>query len=161
MIKKLVVTLTLVANISTAHAQQPAAKAPAISGVARADFVGLVDKEFAAIDADKDGKATAAEIEKFRQAKLEERARQINAARFNELDKDKNGSLSLLEFAALAPQQPRVNAKPLVTRFDRNKDGLVSREEYKNGSLDDFNRRDVNNDGVLSPVEARAKDMNK
>lgn len=155
--KKLWVIIALVANVSVAHAQQPAANAEPVRGVPRADFVGLIDKEFAAMDTNKDGKVTSAEIEQFRQAKLDERARQANAARFNQLDKDKNSYLSLEEFSALVRPQPRVNAKPLVTRFDRNKDGMVSREEYRNGSLDDFNNRDVNKDGVLSPVEARAR----
>lgn len=149
MTKMMYVALALVA-------QQPASKAVPAAGVSRADFAGRIDQEFAAMDANKDGKVTSAEIEQFRQARLDERVRQANAARFNQLDKDKNGYLSQQEFAALIGTTPRINAKPLVTRFDKNKDGALTREEYRVGSLGDFERRDVNKDGMLAPDETRA-----
>ncbi len=157
MTKMMYVALALVVNGSAAMAQQQTSKSVPVAGVSRADFAGRVDQEFAAIDANKDGKVTFTEIEQFRQARLDERARQANAARFNQLDKDKNGYLSQQEFAALIGKPPRINAKPLVTRFDKNKDGLLTREEYRGGSLGDFERRDVNKDGMLAPDEARAQ----
>lgn len=155
MTKMIYVALALVVNGSPAMTQQPASKAVPVAGVSWADFAGRVDQEFAAIDANKDGKVTSAEIEQLRRARLDERGRQANAARFNQLDKDKNGSLSQQEFAAMIGTSPRINAKPLVTRFDKNKDGALTREEYRVGSLGDFERRDVNKDGMLAPDEVR------
>lgn len=157
MTKMMYVALALVVNGSAAMAQQQTSKSVPVAGVSRADFAGRVDKEFAAMDVNKDGKLATAEIEQYRQAKLEERARRVNAARFTQLDKDKNGYLSSQEFAALVGTPPRINGKPLVTRFDRNKDGVLTREEYRDGSLGDFERRDVNKDGILAPGEARAQ----
>ena len=45
--------------------------------------------------------------------------------------------------------------KGFIQDFDRNKDGVVSREEFS-GPVDIFNRLDINRDGVVTKEEAKA-----
>lgn len=124
--------------------------------VARAEFVTRVEKEFTDTDLDKNGTLSAEEIASFRRTRRAERAQQANATRFSQLDQDKNGALDRREFAALTPQAPEFSAVPLVSRFDVDKDGILSLDEYRAGSLVDFERWDTDKDGKLNPAEVKA-----
>ena len=52
---------------------------------------------------------------------------------------------------------PGVKVPDWFTKLDRNQDGDLSRTEFP-GSAKDFNRLDLNGDGLISPEEAKAAD---
>ena len=49
--------------------------------------------------------------------------------------------------------QPVDTAQAMLDRMDRNMDGMISFEEYRNAMIRRFGARDVNNDGVLEGDE--------
>ena len=76
---------------------------------------------FDEIDADKDGKITAAELEAHR------------AARFAAADANKDGSLSAEELVAMheaaRAERQLARSTDMIARFDTNGDGLLSADE--------------------------------
>ena len=50
----------------------------------------------------------------------------------------------------------RLALRQLLAKFDANKNGTVSADEFRAPDLAKFNRADTNRDGVVSPAEARA-----
>jgi Ca2+-binding EF-hand superfamily protein len=107
-------------------------------------------ERFDAIDADKDGKVTEAEIAAFR------------AARFTAADLDKNGSLSAEELSAMqmAEMQTRMGqrASKMIERLDGNADGQLSAEEFAEmgQKKSPFERADADGDGAVSKAEVEA-----
>jgi len=156
---QLLLTVLLVTAASPALPQ--AANAPkGPQPVSRTVYMSRVDKSFSEIDANKDAYADRAEIEaaeaKVIAARKEQALKQREAA-FREMDKDKNGSLTLQEFnAATAAQLPKANATPMLNRLDTNKDGKVSIVENRAPYSARFDRLDTNKDGILS-VEEQTK----
>ena len=64
--------------------------------------------------------------------------------------------LGTLAANAASPQpadQPVDTAKAMLDRMDRNMDGKISLEEYRNAMVRRFGARDVNADGVLEGDE--------
>jgi Ca2+-binding EF-hand superfamily protein len=55
--------------------------------------------------------------------------------------------------ANAANPQPVDTAKAMLDRMDRNMDGKISFEEYRNAMVRRFGARDVNDDGVLEGNE--------
>ena len=53
----------------------------------------------------------------------------------------------------LPADQPVDTAKAMLDRMDRNVDGNISFEEYRNAMIRRFGARDANNDGVLAGEE--------
>lgn len=109
--------------------------------------------DFAAVDADKDGKITPAEMEAHRAA-------EITAA-----DTDGDGLLDPTELAALHLKQMSARgdemAQRMLTRLDSDEDGKLSLAEMQARSPGQrmFDRLDADNDGALSEAEiAAAKD---
>ncbi len=106
--------------------------------------------DFAAIDADKDGKITKAEVEAHR------------AARVVALDADKDGKLSAAELKAQAMERAGARADDMVARMierhDTDGDGLISVAEMAAGPspLSVFDRIDSDKDGAISVEEAEA-----
>lgn len=145
-----------------ATSQRPAQPAPTAAAprtppppMAKAAFLANVDKEFEAMDTNKDKKLTKAEIEQFRVRQIATRRQQQNRALFAQLDIDKNGYLSAQEFERVAGPSPTVNVQPLMDKIDANKDQQVTPAEYRAGASADFDRLDTNRDGALSSAEAR------
>jgi Ca2+-binding EF-hand superfamily protein len=107
-------------------------------------------ERFEAMDADKDGKVTEAEIAAY------------HAARFAAADADGNGSLSAEELTAmqLARMQDRMadRSARMIERLDANADGQLSAEEMaKMGERKSpFERADADGDGGVTMEEARA-----
>jgi len=138
---------------------QAAAKGP--QPVSRAVYMSRIDNGFSTIDTNKDGFTDRAEIEAAESRLANNRKSQQLKQRetaFRQLDKDKNGSLSLQEFnSALAAKEPKPNATPRITRLDSNKDGKVSMAENRVPAAAQFDRLDSNKDGVLSVEEQRAR----
>lgn len=150
-----------------ALAQQPAAPAPAAQArpapaaassrpVPRAQFIADMDAQFKRLDTNGDGVATRLEIETNQQRVLAARAVQRNRQLFALLDKDRSGQLSAAEFAALAATPPPVNAGPILTTWDLNKDGKVALVEFRSATQANFDRMDTDRDGIVSVAEMRA-----
>lgn len=63
------------------------------------------------------------------------------------------GSLSAGAATNQPADQPVDTAQAMLDRMDRNMDGKISFEEYRNAMIRRFGARDVNNDGVLEGNE--------
>ena len=106
--------------------------------------------DFAAIDADKDGRITKAEVEAFR------------AARVAAADADKDGKLSPVELKAQMMARAGARADEMIARMverhDSDGDGLISAAELAAGPapMDIFDRIDRDKDGAISAAEAAA-----
>jgi hypothetical protein len=106
-------------------------------------------QEFDLIDADKDGKITAAELAAHRQA------------RFTAADTDANGSLNAEELTAfhvaqMAEKMAERTAK-MLQWMDTNGDGGLSVDEMPDGpSPRHLARLDADGDGAISKAEAEA-----
>ena len=154
------VPLALIAAATPAALLAQSAAAP--QTVTRAQLTARLDADYADLDADKDGKASRAEIEKRiareTAAELAELAKRRTDS-FNKLDTNKDGSISKAEFEAgvSLPKAPPVNATPVLTRFDTNKDGSITLAEYRAPTLTNFQQLDTNKDGTLSPAEQQAR----
>lgn len=63
------------------------------------------------------------------------------------------GALSAGAATTQPAGQPVDTAQAMLDRMDRNMDGMISFEEYRNAMIRRFGARDVNNDGVLEGDE--------
>jgi hypothetical protein len=115
-----------------------------------------MDSQFRAIDVDKNGQLTRAEIEQNLQQAAVAEARARNRAQFAGLDTNKNGQLSPAEFAKLTPPTAAANAGPMLAREDSNRDSQISLVEHRSATLGNFDRVDTDKDGVVTPVEMKA-----
>ncbi len=106
--------------------------------------------DFAAVDADKDGKITQAEIDTYR------------AAQTKALDLDGDGLMSAEELTAMQMKgvQARVEqrVKAMIDRMDGDKDGKLSAAELAQRPVPAmmFDRLDADKDGALSEAEIAA-----
>lgn len=132
-----------------------AATAQSAAPIPRATFLTVMDDEFRKMDADKSGQVTRAEIEAFERAVAVAEAQARNRAMFAQLDTDRNGQISLAEFARVTPSVP-LNAQPVIAEYDGNRDGQVSQVEYRTVKLGRFDRIDADKDGIASIAEQRA-----
>ncbi|MEO8142228.1 MAG: EF-hand domain-containing protein [Sphingomicrobium sp.] len=135
---------------------QTAAQAPSSNNVPRADYIATMDVEYSKMDGDKNGKVTRAEIETFDRGVALGQARARAQALFAQLDVDRNGQLSLVEFGKTVSGSPQVDGRPLLNKFDINKDGSVSLIEHRAGKLAYFDQIDSDKDGVVTVVEMKA-----
>jgi Ca2+-binding EF-hand superfamily protein len=102
--------------------------------------------QFDAIDADKDGKITQAELAAHR------------AAEFAATDTNGDGSLSADELSArmLAEMLARHSAR-MIENMDDDGNGVLSEAEMGEGPMaGNFARIDTDNDGAISKAEAQA-----
>lgn len=157
---KLLLTLFLASAASPALPQSGAATQPkGPQPVSRVVYMSRVDSAFGAVDTNKDGYTDRAEIEAAEGKALAARKAQMlkqREASFRQMDKDKNGSLSLQEFnAAAMGQAPKADATARLKRLDTNKDGKISMVESRAPAEAQFARLDANKDGVLSVEEQR------
>jgi Ca2+-binding EF-hand superfamily protein len=123
----------------------------------RADFVVRMDAEFSRLDRDGSRVLLPEEIEAVQRDAARAEALRQNQQVFVGLDKDANGMLDPQEFAALAnPDAIPVNATPLMTQFDTDRDGAVTLVEHRIVTQGNFDRIDTDRDGVVTPLEMRA-----
>jgi Ca2+-binding EF-hand superfamily protein len=158
----LLLTLILVSMASPALPQAGSAnQAKGPQPVSRTVYMSRADSVFASADTNKDGFTDRAEIEAAEGKALAARKAQLlkqREASFRQMDKDKNGSLSLAEFnSAMAAQSPKADATPRLNRLDTNKDGKISAAENRAPAEAQFARLDTNKDGILSVEEQRRR----
>ena len=142
--------LPAMAPATTAKLTSP----PQIGGdLARAAFIPLMDSDFKQRDFDNDGKVTRAEIEKFEKQRNLIQAQKDNRVLFLQLDTDRNGVVTPSEFTALIPPPGFPDVSKIMQRFDSNRDQIISLIEYRVATLSNFDKLDVDKDGVLSILE--------
>ena len=124
--------------------------------LARADYLRLMDQEFAAYDADRDGVVTSAEVAAKLQQDLQMQALQANRQLFAQLDTNQDGMLSLQEFAALAATGQRADPSQFMGRVDLDGDGNVTQVEHRRVMLGAFDAIDTNLDGIVTAAELAA-----
>jgi hypothetical protein len=119
-------TAFLLASATPVLAQAASAPAQGPQPITKTAFMQRIDSAFVSVDANKDGFTDRAELESA-EAKAMAGRKQLmlreREAAFRKLDADKNGSLTLQEFNAVAAAQalPTADAAPLLNRFDSNK----------------------------------------
>lgn len=137
----------------TARPAVPTKPAVAVPDLPRADFIALMDADFKKRDLDGNGKATRAEVEEFTKRTATAVAEEQNRDLFQRLDIDKNGVITPAEFAGLIPAPKFVDVSAEMTRFDGNRDQIITLVEYRTATLANFDRLDVDKDGNLSAAE--------
>lgn len=147
----LLAALGIAAGASSANAQQAAPQQ-----VSRAAFTANADTQFRAMDANKDGVLSRAEIEQFQRTLFLNTARAQNRAVFVKLDTNHDGQLSAAEFAQLVPANATVNPNAMLAQMDTNHDGQISRAEHSAASAAAFQKADTNHDGIVTQAELRA-----
>lgn len=159
----IIVALLASASATASQAMQgapPAAQSP--QPVSRTAFMQTVDSAFVAVDANRDGFADKAEIEAAESRVFAARKAQLireREAAFRRLDADKNGTLTLQEFNAMAAATPlpKPNAAAILAQLDTNRDGKVSLAENRVPAIARFDRADTNKDGTISAAEQKAR----
>ena len=120
----------------------------------RADVQKQADQNFDKGDANNDGFLSRPEVQN-----MAVRAAQPLVAKmeqeFSQMDRDKNGQVSLEEFKAAATAKLAGNSAGALDRLDKNKDGKVSPAEFRAPIMALFDRADANKDGKVTPEEAR------
>jgi len=144
-----------------------AAQAPrpsdAPAPIPRASFIATMDGEYRKLDGNKDGIVTKAELEASQQRAMADKLSQQARALFARFDTDRNGQLSLAEFAVATRggAQAKPDVAGMMTRLDANRDNQVSLVEYRTITLTGFDRMDTDKDGVVSIAEQRAGGIGK
>ena len=71
-------------------------------------------------------------------------------ARFTEMDANGDGFIDAAELQTIAGERAQLWTKRFLARFDENKDGKVSRDEFDRFAKERFTSLDVNGDGKIS-----------
>ena len=166
MINRHFVTAFLLASAAPAVAQAGSTPGQGPQPLSKVTFMQRIDSAFVAVDSNKDGFADRAELVAAenkglaarKQAFLKERE-----AAFRRMDTDKNGTLTLQEFNAVASAQalPKADIAALLSKMDTNKDGKISLAENRAPAMAQFDRADANKDGSVSEAEAKAAEAKR
>ena len=161
-------TAALIATLPATALAQEAAKPQArpaaeeAQPVTRLELSDKLNADYADLDADKDGKVTGDEIKARLVRKAEADVAALKKARddaFAKLDSNSDGNISKAEFEAKAPLPAIKDATEMatsnLTRFDADKDGSVTQDEFRKPTLTNFDKMDLNKDGTLSVAEQK------
>ena len=100
---------------------------------------------FADADTNRDGQITLAEFQASR------------AARFDRLDRDRDGVIRMQDFPRIALRGDRgADLERMISAADRNRDGALPRQEMLASPPVAFAMADANDDGVLTAAERDA-----
>ena len=147
---------TFMATAMLAVSLGSAAGAQGNGNVPRSTYITTMDQEYGKMDADKNGKVTRLEVEAFERGAALGQARARAQAKFAELDTDRNGQISPVEFNKLITGTPPADGRPLLAKLDLNKDGAISLIEHRAGKLSYFDQIDTDKDGVVTVAEMKA-----
>jgi hypothetical protein len=127
--------------------------------VTRAAVAAKLDSAFAAADTNHDGFLSVAEVQALENSELQKVQAALRAraeAQFKALDTNKDGQLSFQEFAAATPNVKATDTPAsLVQKLDTNHDGKISMAEFRAQRLAQFDKADLNHDGIVTPDEER------
>jgi Ca2+-binding EF-hand superfamily protein len=144
---KLGMTLLLLAGTATGQD----------GSISRARFIADMDAQFRAMDSDRNGQLSGAEIEASQRAQASSDASKRNRTLFALLDVDKDGKLTAEEFDRFNNPPPNTaNAAPVLARMDGNRDRQVSAAEHRAAMLANFDRLDTDHNGIVSGAEMKA-----
>lgn len=136
----------IIAGVATAAAAQPGqgqgqghGRRDGAERGGQAERIAHVDAMFRMLDADRDGRITAAEVDARRKA------------RFAAADADGDAKLSLAEFDAM---RRAMETERMFARLDVDADGFVGDAEVAAREPRMLNRLDADNDGVVTRDEA-------
>ena len=151
------VTLTVPALSQTSP---PRPAQAAVEPLSRSTYMQQLDDAFALADLNHDGFADRSELEVSEsKASAARRARALRGreAAFRRLDTNKDGLLTIEEFHSVATAAPLPKPDPtrLLKLLDTNRDGRISLVENRALNLAEFDKTDINRDGILSPEEQR------
>ena len=153
---KAMAVLLMASAPATLVAQEAAAPAAA-EPLTRQTFIAQMDAEFQRLDSDGNGMVVPEEITTSQQRSAQAEAIRQNQVVFAQLDANADGQLSPQEFAALAnPSAIPVDATPLMTQFDTDRDGIITLVEYRIATQANFDRVDSDRDGVITDMEMGA-----
>lgn len=123
----------------------------ASSAMARANEPGAIDKEFAMMDTNKDGKISAGEHAAGAKAM------------FEQMDRNKDGKVTAAEMTAAhkavtghAAKKSEMSAADKIKAVDASDDGILTAEEHAAASAAMFAKMDTDKDGFLSRHEMAA-----
>lgn len=158
-------TAALITAMPAAAFAQTTDKPPAEEAkpISRTELSDELNADFADLDADKDGKVTGEEIKARLLRKAEADLAVLKKARddaFAKLDTNGDGSVSRAEFDDKAPlptvKDPADKVASNLDRFDSDKDGTITQDEFRAPTLANFDKMDSNKDGTLSAAERTA-----
>lgn len=118
--------------IVTAQTPPPAPRPMADGVLTREEAVARADRRFDALDTDRDGRISAAE-----RAAMPERPR------------------GTVDGATPMPGRGRHMGDRMLERADTNKDGMVTRDEFRAVATRMFDRQDANKDGRIDAAERK------
>jgi Ca2+-binding EF-hand superfamily protein len=166
-----------IAAAGVAVAQPPAPRGPAPE-VTREQAVQRADQHFQQLDADRDGRVTAAELQARAQGRMGQRQQRMaqrqgrmadrQGQMFDRLDTDRNGQISREEFGqrmamrgggegrrGMRGQRGGMGGGGRMGERLLGEDGVVTAEEFRTRALERFDRMDANHDGRIAPEERR------
>lgn len=127
--------------------------------MSRAQFAARADQQFARIDANGDGTATAAELASRRQARPA-RANNVDrvARRFARMDADGNGAITLAEMRSAQARrgEGRGGKARGAGRLDADRNGTVTRAEFQARALTRFAGLDADRNGTVTQAERQS-----
>ena len=130
----------------------------------RVELQKYLDARFAAMDGNKDGTLSRAEIAAAHQKLLDTAAKLMASAaekEFTATDTNKDGKITSAEIEAAAPPGRKAEVPKVLARLDANKDGGITLAEFRAaagtpraGSVDDFLKKfDGNKSGSVTRSE--------
>ena len=155
MTHRLFVIAASLAAVGIAPAANAQASASGAKPIARADLVRELTANYKNVDTNGDGAVVVSEIqaaEDRAQRALDAAYAKRRDAAFQKLDTNKDGQLSVAEFNAGSqpPHIQRAAPATILQQLDSNKDQKISSAEFGAITLANFDRVDLNHDGIVS-----------